>query len=385
MDDLDRFLVSVFLEDFKARWQELLTTSGEISSWTTVYYTALVLTIGWVLGRKGKGGLKDIFSADKSTETFLVLSLALINVIFILGIAVKTYHIQQIGLYLYDVVDPRITSLIGEPFNSWEDWRRIAFQSPNNIGKPEKIRSFYYVLMTILPIGVSGSIFWFYLRYEEPWQYYRWLSPKAIKLRLSKKAKNSPIIAHQRIVHHKLNIYFCLIVLLNLFAVGITGYLMISVNRMWEMQIKRHEEIKKLDDKRISYQEIFILRNALKPLWKLDASTQIGVEYPQYVSLLTDTKAQVSEALAMLPESNLKKEINATVDAYIDAKHAWDLALKNDDFLTANDSTVEEWKKTYSFEPEKEDASRIRREVVITAMWTTGHTRLNQVSLLLQH
>ncbi len=47
MDDIARAALDVLLEDFKARWQELLNIESEINTWTITYLTALFLTVAW--------------------------------------------------------------------------------------------------------------------------------------------------------------------------------------------------------------------------------------------------------------------------------------------------------------------------------------------------
>jgi hypothetical protein len=54
--DLERkkLAVSLYVEDFKARWQELLNFENENSRWITLYVTALLLVISWILSNSGK-------------------------------------------------------------------------------------------------------------------------------------------------------------------------------------------------------------------------------------------------------------------------------------------------------------------------------------------
>jgi hypothetical protein len=54
MDELSKVAIDVLLEDFKARWQELLNIESEINTWAITYITALFLTVAWVLGQKSK-------------------------------------------------------------------------------------------------------------------------------------------------------------------------------------------------------------------------------------------------------------------------------------------------------------------------------------------
>src|SRR3954470_23947495 len=59
--------------------------------------------------------------------------------------------------------------------------------------------------------------------------------------------------------------------------------------------------------------------DAMKSLRKLAAATQVGVNYQQYGMLVIEAQAQVNDALAVLPEAELKTEMNAAMEGYADA------------------------------------------------------------------
>lgn len=42
-------LINVYLEDFKSRGAELLAVEGENNRWRTIYTSALILGIAWIL------------------------------------------------------------------------------------------------------------------------------------------------------------------------------------------------------------------------------------------------------------------------------------------------------------------------------------------------
>ena len=65
-------------------------------------------------------------------------------------------------------------------------------------------------------------------------------------------------------------------------------------------------------------------KSAVKALRKLEAATQVGVDYKQYGLLLIDAQAEVNEALTALPE-----EIRAAMDSFVDANKAWTEKLNN--------------------------------------------------------
>lgn len=62
---------------------------------------------------------------------------------------------------------------------------------------------------------------------------------------------------------------------------------------------------------------------ALDSLGKLKAATQVGVNYQQYGMLLIEAKAKVNTAVEILPDGDLKKNLDDSVQAYVDAHTYW--------------------------------------------------------------
>jgi hypothetical protein len=67
--------------------------------------------------------------------------------------------------------------------------------------------------------------------------------------------------------------------------------------------------------------------NALTALRKIQAATQVGVNYQQYGPLLIEAKSQVNTAASTLPQSGLKSELQAAVEAYTDAYDGWEKTM----------------------------------------------------------
>ncbi|HEV7889070.1 MAG TPA: hypothetical protein VGP08_00455 [Pyrinomonadaceae bacterium] len=101
------------------------------------------------------------------------------------------------------------------------------------------------------------------------------------------------------------------------------------------------------------------IANAMKALQKLNAATEIGVNYQSYQPLLIEAKAQVNDAESVLPDGELKSELSAAMDAYADAGDAWGAFIREgkgdevDSFLLLN--------KIESFMPVTEGQATARR------------------------
>jgi hypothetical protein len=164
--------VNALLEDFKARWQELLNFESEVSRWFTLYVTAVIAVIGWVMGNTNFTAVQPLFKGHDGLNTVLVLVLALLNAVYVLALAFNGYRIQQIGQYLYSHVGSRLTKLTDEPFNVWEDWRRFLVSQPGAYG-PERIRKVYFLAVGAVPVLVSLLIIGIYWWFEGSTQSWR--------------------------------------------------------------------------------------------------------------------------------------------------------------------------------------------------------------------
>lgn len=157
-----RLAVSLYIEDFKARWQELLNFENENNRWTTLYVTALLLVIGWILNNGGKyNGIAGLYG--QNDNAYFIMSIAIINALYTFAMSFKGYQIQQIAQYQYEHLARKIEEEVRVQFDEWERYRREAFAK--NRG-PEPIRRIYYILIGSLPTLVSYTILFLYLRFE---------------------------------------------------------------------------------------------------------------------------------------------------------------------------------------------------------------------------
>lgn len=181
-----KLAVNLYVEDFKARWQELLNFENENNRWITLYVTALLLVISWVLNNSGRyAGLGGLYSY--SDNAYFILSIAIVNAVYTFAMAFKGYQIQQIAQYQYKFLAGQIFALTGIPFNEWERFRReeftikndsdltrrfslsrllVLFAGMKNKRGPEPIRKFYYAVVSSLPTIVSYTILGLYVFYQ---------------------------------------------------------------------------------------------------------------------------------------------------------------------------------------------------------------------------
>ena len=67
---------------------------------------------------------------------------------------------------------------------------------------------------------------------------------------------------------------------------------------------------------------------AIAALKKIQAGTQVGINYQEYGRLLIQAKAKVNDAAQSLPEGGLKTEITGAMDSYADASTIWGIKIK---------------------------------------------------------
>src|SRR5258705_12027574 len=127
----------------------------------------------------------------------------------------------------------------------------------------------------------------------------------------------------------------------------------------------------------------------MKALRKIAAATQVGVNYQQYGTLTIDAQAQVNEALAVLPEGELKKEMNAAMEAYADAQDAWGAKIKSGTGeLHTKYGPGERLIPKYSlptsqaFSPTLGDEADA--EAAMQTIWAVARTHVDQASKLLE-
>ena len=70
--------------------------------------------------------------------------------------------------------------------------------------------------------------------------------------------------------------------------------------------------------------------DALKELRKMSGAVEMGLNIQEYTKRMIDMKAEVDEKLSQVPDGELKQEIKAAQQAYIDAKTLWNSAATYD-------------------------------------------------------
>ena len=121
---------------------------------------------------------------------------------------------------------------------------------------------------------------------------------------------------------------------------------------------------------------------ALKALRKVEAATQVGVNFQQYGQLLIEAKGQVNAASAKLPDGKLKDKLNAAMDAYADAKDAWAYKVKYPDGfgININSTPGDRLIPKYSLQNIAEEGFTnftVDPDAAVRAIWNSAKTHLD--------
>lgn len=123
---------------------------------------------------------------------------------------------------------------------------------------------------------------------------------------------------------------------------------------------------------------------ALASLRKLQAATQVGVNYQQYNGLLIDAKDKTNSADRVLPEGELKQALGRTMEAYADAGDAWSEKIKSQSLTSESErgrTLISKYslKTTNYYGVETADT-----DSAIQVIWFNADLHLTQVAQLLE-
>ena len=121
--------------------------------------------------------------------------------------------------------------------------------------------------------------------------------------------------------------------------------------------------------------------DAIKSLRRMESATEIGISNQEYSSRMIDLKGDVDEALAQLPEGELRKELTLAIEAYTDALVVWNYKYA---FLTADEEPGQSWAKKYpNIVSEIEGVNFVGRATAVPAIWVAAGEHVKRASALI--
>jgi hypothetical protein len=143
------------VEEFKVRWQELISLQNEGNRWSLLYLSAVLISIGWFLGNPNYATMAALFAGHAGADAYLIMLLAVLNSFFTLALVARGWWIHQIGFYCYHVLGRDVRQFTQSRFAIWDGWRRTQFSPVAGKGTVDQLRGISNVVTGILPIIVS--------------------------------------------------------------------------------------------------------------------------------------------------------------------------------------------------------------------------------------
>jgi hypothetical protein len=120
--------------------------------------------------------------------------------------------------------------------------------------------------------------------------------------------------------------------------------------------------------------------DAIDSLRRMESALEIGISYQEYRSRMIDLKGDVDEAIAQLPDGELKKELGLAMEAYGDALTAWSDVIQNQNLFSASEPG-KSLRKKYSI-PEAGAGGYMLRDTALLTIWTVAGEHINRASEL---
>lgn len=128
--------------------------------------------------------------------------------------------------------------------------------------------------------------------------------------------------------------------------------------------------------------------NALKILRRMAGATEVGINFQDYGSRVVDAKGELDEALAKIPEGDIKKELSAALVAYVDAAQIWNLMLdpRYDFVLLQASPIVPQIAERYSIPVDRRFSyPTLRgRSAIMATIWQAARSHIDNAARLLQ-
>lgn len=129
---------------------------------------------------------------------------------------------------------------------------------------------------------------------------------------------------------------------------------------------------------------------AIKSLRKIEAATQVGITFVPYGQLIVEAKAAVNDAVATLPNCDLRIELNATMDAYADVGQVWNAKIQNNGTLYSKYGLGLNMIPKYSLPAKKTDfgadtlGDHVEAEIAMQMIWVAAADHLKSAAAIFE-
>ncbi len=124
---------------------------------------------------------------------------------------------------------------------------------------------------------------------------------------------------------------------------------------------------------------------ALKELNKLASVTEAGLNHQEYQTRLLNAKVEIDNQLHDIPSSQVKTYLQESLQAYVDAKEFWDLALQRQGeyrYFYLSDAELAKYSK-YGFGGKDRKEPRLVGDEMVSIFWMYGKSKASYAEELL--
>lgn len=124
--------------------------------------------------------------------------------------------------------------------------------------------------------------------------------------------------------------------------------------------------------------------DAIKALRKVNGATEVGITFLQYGPLLVEAKGPVDEALAALPEGELRREIQSAMEDYVLAGQAWSASLQSSGAtgVPTGSELARILNERYSLGLTLKKGRYLNRQQILQIIWKSARTHIENASSL---
>ncbi len=122
---------------------------------------------------------------------------------------------------------------------------------------------------------------------------------------------------------------------------------------------------------------------AIKELRKMSGAVEMGLSLEEYTKRIIDMKAEVEENLSQISDGQLKEEIKASLQAYIDAKTLWNSSVepKSSDSSSVYQAVFKKYDLPGEYDPDLMKDSKFR-SLVMSIIWLTAKKHIEKAEEL---
>lgn len=134
----------------------------------------------------------------------------------------------------------------------------------------------------------------------------------------------------------------------------------------------------KIEKNKFNDESMTAIKNVFKSLRKIKTATEVGINFSLYGEKVVETTGEVGEYMLNIPDSDLKNELQKSMDAYSDALSIWNDCFQYEYLFIIKDLPII---KKYNIELSKssdyfQKIDDVDRSIILSTIWFSGQKNL---------